>query len=97
MVQRKATIPLQLDGQFDSHLYEGRQVQMVLSTVDRSIGETSIEVERMAEVARSAPNHSSIIKLPLSGAEFFVKLYIKLFSEANQSTRRSVGPQPSIG
>ena len=60
MIQRKATIPLQLDGQFDSHLYEGRQVQMVLSCVDRSIGETSIEVERMADVARSSDSHRNV-------------------------------------
>ena len=88
MIQKKATIPLQLDGQFDSHLYEGRQIQMVLSKVwvlslsriytshillrysekiepikkDKVIGETSIEVQRMAEVARGTGNHSSIIK-----------------------------------
>ena len=61
LIQRKATIPLQLDGQFDSHLYEGRQVQMVLSK-DKVIGEHTIEVQRMADVARSASNHSSIIK-----------------------------------
>ena len=29
---------------------------------NKVIGETSIEVQRMAEVARSAGNHSSIIK-----------------------------------
>ena len=63
MIQRKATIPLQLDGQFDSHLYEGRQVQMVLSCVDRSIGETSIEVERMADVARSSDSHRNVFYL----------------------------------
>ena len=34
---------------------------MVLSR-DKVIGETSIDVQRMADVARSASNHSSIIK-----------------------------------
>merc|ERR1712131_139093 len=97
LIQKKATITLQLNGQFDSHLYAGRHAQMVLSKLGgKSIGESSVEITRISEVARGSSGQSTVIKLPLSSGEFFVKLYIKLYAEVPQVN--NIDPhQPSVG
>ena len=91
---------------------------MVLSKLGgKSIGESSVEVTRIAEVARvsisvfdflsffyssyyatvkGSSGQSTVIKLPLSSGEFFVKLYIKLYAEVPQDNK--IDPhQPSVG
>jgi len=103
-IQEKGTIDLKMNGQFDSHLYEGRQAEMVLNDSNKvALGTTSIEITRLASAAKASQGCSTVIKLPFQATikgvthQYFIKLYIKLYNEVAPDRNDSKSEMPLSG